>query len=56
MGEGGAPVGPCRGIPSPWGTSHTTVWYRTEFIQGMGKGVKVVVETEKGRERERVET
>jgi hypothetical protein len=31
------------------------VWYRTELIQGMGRGVKRVVETEKDRERERVE-
>jgi hypothetical protein len=29
--------------------------YRIEFIQGMGRGVKRVVEAEKGRERERVE-
>jgi hypothetical protein len=28
------------------------VYYRIEFIQGMGKGVETVVETEKGRERE----
>ena len=27
--------------------------YRIEFIQGMGKGVKRVVEAEKGRERKR---
>jgi hypothetical protein len=26
--------------------------YRTEFIQGMGRDVKRVVEAEKGRERE----
>ena len=29
--------------------------YRIEFIQGMGKGVKRVIETEKGRESERLE-
>jgi hypothetical protein len=29
--------------------------YRIEFIQGMGKGTKRVVEAEKARERERVE-
>jgi hypothetical protein len=29
--------------------------YRLEFIQGLGRGVKRVVESEKGRERERVE-
>ena len=29
------------------------VEYRIEFIQGMGRGVKRVVEAEKGRERER---
>ena len=29
--------------------------YRIEFFQGMGRGVKRVVEAEKGRERERVE-
>jgi hypothetical protein len=28
---------------------------RIEFIQGMGRGVKRVVEAEKGREKERVE-
>ena len=33
-------------------TSHRPVWYRIEFIQGMGRGVEGV-ETEKGRERER---
>jgi hypothetical protein len=55
MGEGGALSGPCQGIPSPGGTSHTRVQYRIEFIQGMGRGVKRVVEAEKGRERERVE-
>jgi hypothetical protein len=32
--------------PFPW---------RDQFIQGMGRGVKRVVEAEKGRERERVE-
>jgi hypothetical protein len=48
-------VGPCRGIPSPWGSSHTLVYFRIEFIQDMEKGVKRVVETEKGRE-EKVET
>jgi hypothetical protein len=26
------------------------VWYRTEFVQGMGSGVERVVETKKGRE------
>jgi 16S rRNA U516 pseudouridylate synthase RsuA-like enzyme len=31
-----------------------TVWYRIEFIEGMEREVKRVVETEKGRERERV--
>jgi hypothetical protein len=30
-------------------------WYRIEFIQGMGRGVKRVAEAEKGREGERVE-
>jgi hypothetical protein len=30
-------------------------YYRIEFIQGMGRGVKRVVKAEKGRERERVE-
>jgi hypothetical protein len=34
---------------------HTTVEYRIEFIQGMRKGVKREVKTEKDRERERVE-
>ena len=29
--------------------------YRIEFIQGMGRGVKRVVEAEKGREREKIE-
>jgi hypothetical protein len=29
-----------------------TVEYRIEFIQGMGWGVKRVVEAEKGRQRE----
>jgi hypothetical protein len=29
------------------------VWYRIEFIQSMGKGVKRVVEAERERERER---
>jgi hypothetical protein len=29
--------------------------YRIEFIQGMGRGAKRVVEAEKGRERKRVE-
>ena len=29
--------------------------HRIEFIQGMGRGVKRVVEAEKGREKERVE-
>ena len=29
-----------------------TVKYRIEFIQGMGRGVKRVVEAEKGREGE----
>jgi hypothetical protein len=29
--------------------------YRVEFIQGMGRGVKRVVEAEKGREKDRVE-
>jgi hypothetical protein len=31
------------------------VEYRIEFIQGMGKRVKRVVEAEKGRKREKVE-
>ena len=30
-----------------------TQWNRIEFIQGMGSGVKRVVEAEKDRERER---
>ena len=34
---------------------NTMVQYRIEFIQGMGQGVKRVVEAEKGRERKRVE-
>jgi hypothetical protein len=34
---------------------NTMVQYRIEFIQGMGQGVKRVVEAEKGREREKVE-
>jgi hypothetical protein len=29
--------------------------YRIEFIQGMGRGVKRVIEAEKGRETDRVE-
>ena len=29
----------------------TILKYRIEFIQGMGRGVKRVVEAEKGRER-----
>jgi hypothetical protein len=29
--------------------------YRVEFIKGMWRGVKRVVEAEKGRERERVQ-
>jgi hypothetical protein len=29
------------------------VQYKIKFIQGMGRGVKRVVEAEKGRERER---
>jgi hypothetical protein len=29
--------------------------YKIEFIQGIGREVKRVVEAEKGRERERVE-
>jgi len=52
MGKGGSSVDPCWGIPSPWETSHM---YRVEFIQGMGRGVKRVVEAEKGREKDRVE-
>jgi hypothetical protein len=32
------------------------VLYRIEFIQDMGRGVKRVAETERGREKERVET
>jgi hypothetical protein len=35
------------------GTSHMTVYYRKEFIKGIGRGVRRVVEVEKGRERER---
>ena len=31
------------------------VQYRIEFIRGMGRGVKRVVEAEKGREKQRVE-
>jgi hypothetical protein len=38
MEEGGASVGPCQGIPPP------PVKYRIEFIQGMGTGVKRVIE------------
>jgi hypothetical protein len=37
------------------GTSHTTVKYRIEIIKGMGRGVKRVVEEDKGREGERTE-
>jgi len=34
--------------------THRTVWYRKEFIQGMGRRVKWVVETERDRkERDR---
>ena len=29
------------------------LWYRIEFIQGMGRGVETVVKTERERERER---
>jgi hypothetical protein len=46
---------PMPRYPFPPGTSHTMVEYRIEFIQGMGRGVKRVVEAEKGREMERVE-
>jgi hypothetical protein len=51
MGEGDVSAGPCQGNPFR-GTGHTRV-YRIEFIQGTGRGVKRVVEAEKGRERER---
>jgi hypothetical protein len=35
--------------PFPLRVSHTMVYYRLEFIQGTGRGVKRVVEAEKGR-------
>jgi hypothetical protein len=35
--------------PFPPGTSHRTVQYTKEFIQGMGRGKKRVVETERQR-------
>jgi hypothetical protein len=31
------------------------VYYRIEFIQGMGRGVKRILKAEKGREREKLE-
>jgi hypothetical protein len=31
------------------------VYYRIEFIQGIRRGLKMVVEAKKGRERERIE-
>jgi hypothetical protein len=55
MGEGDASAGPCQGIPLPEGPATQLVLYRIEFIQGMGRGIKRVVEAKKGSERERVE-
>jgi hypothetical protein len=53
MGEGGASAGPfwLRHRFSQ-GTSLMMVYYRIEFIKGMGRGVKRVAKAEKGRESE----
>ena len=54
VGEG-CLSGPMPRHPFPLrGHTHDGI-YRIEFIQGMGRGVKRVIEAEKGRERERVE-
>jgi len=50
-GEMGCFLRPMLRHPFPRETSHMTVEYRIEFIQGMGRGVEGVVEAEKGRER-----
>ena len=54
-GARGCLSGPMPKHPPPQGTSHKLVQYRIQFIQGMGRGVKRVVEAEKDREKERVE-
>jgi hypothetical protein len=59
MGKGIVSAGRCWGIPSPEDqpqggiVSYRIVSYRIEFIHGIGRGVKRVVEAKKGRERER---
>ena len=47
--------GPCPGITWPWGTSYIKLYYRIEFIPGMRRRVKRVLEAEKDREIDRVE-
>ena len=41
--------------PFPLRDKPHDVFYRKEFIQGVGRGVRRVVEAEKGRERKREE-
>jgi hypothetical protein len=51
-GGGGASVDHGK-HPFPQGIKHMMVSYRIEFIQGMGRGVKRIVELERERERKR---
>ena len=41
--------------PFPLRDKPHDVFYRKEFIQGVGRGVRRVVEAEKGRERKSIE-
>lgn len=49
VGEGSASVSPRQGRHPFPPEGLDTGWYSIEFTQAMGRGVKAVVETEKGR-------